>query len=320
MSRQVHSLDQLLEYVGLTGDALGVSPEAAKAFPLRLPQSLLERIEPGNPNDPILRQILPHADEMLAASGFGTDPVGESAFSPVPGLLQKYPGRALLIATGACAINCRYCFRRHFPYDQQEPSLQQAFDWLAAHDDIEEVLISGGDPLTLSLRRLTHIHQKLAAIPHISRLRIHSRQPIVSPDCLTPELVELLAHHRFETVLVVHANHAAELTDEVAAKLWPLRRAGITLLNQSVLLKGVNDDADTLMQLSRRLFSCGILPYYLHQLDRVAGAAHFAVDDARAIELQQQLRDRLSGYLVPKLVVELAGHHSKTPLVAARDQ
>lgn len=315
MSAHTVSLQELLDHVQLTAAQLGYNEQAARDFPLRLPASLLARIQKGNPQDPILKQILPDMREQLRTSGFSTDPVGESDYAPVSGLLHKYPGRALLIATGACAINCRYCFRRHFPYAEQEPSLQQALDWLAQHDDIHEVIISGGDPLTLSQRRLAQLWQQLAAIPHLRRLRIHSRQPIVSPDCLTPELIALLAQPRFATVLVVHVNHAAELTAEVAEALAPLRRAGITLLNQSVLLKGVNDDVPTLTALSERLFAVGILPYYLHQLDKVQGAVHFAVTDEKALELHHALRDSLSGYLVPKLVVELPGHPSKVPLI-----
>lgn len=314
MAAQVGSIRQLLDYLELTAEQVGYSEQAARDFPLRLPLALLQRMEKGNPQDPLLKQILPHRQELLMAAGFTTDPVGESGYSPVPGLLHKYPGRALLITTGACAINCRYCFRRHFPYEEQEPSLQQAIDWLAQRDDIHEVILSGGDPLTLSQRRLAQLWQQLAAIPHLRRLRIHSRQPIVSPDCITPTLVELLAQPRFSTVLVVHANHAAELADDVAAALAPLRRAGVTLLNQSVLLKGINDEMQTLADLSERLFAIGVLPYYLHQLDRVQGAAHLAVSDEKALELHHALRDNLSGYLVPRLVVELPGHPSKVPL------
>jgi len=314
MASQIRNIQTLLDHLELTAEQVGFSEQAAKDFALQLPASLLQRIEKRNPNDPILLQILPHKKEMLQAPGFGTDPVGESAYSPVPGLLQKYPGRALLILTGACAINCRYCFRRHFPYDEQEPSLEQAITWLNEHDDIHEVIWSGGDPLTLSQRRLRHLYDRLAAIPHLKRLRVHSRQPIVSPDCITPELVDMLASPRFNTSLVVHCNHASELTDEVARALLPLRHAGVVLLNQSVLLAGVNDDIHVLSQLSERLFACGVLPYYLHQLDKVQGAAHFAVSDERALALHHALRDSLSGYLVPKLVVERAGHPSKVPL------
>lgn len=315
MSSQVGSIQALLEYLQLTPEQVGYSEQAARAFPLRLPASLLARIQKGDPQDPILRQVLPTTSELHQVPGFGTDPVGESGYSPAPGLLHKYPGRALLITTGACAINCRYCFRRHFPYEEQEPSLQQALAWLEQREDIHEVILSGGDPLTLSLRRLTQLWQQLAQIPHLTRLRIHSRQPIVSPDCLTPDLLALLAQPRFDTVLVVHSNHAAELTDEVAQALAPLRAAGITLLNQSVLLKGINDEVDTLKALSERLFAVGVLPYYLHQLDRVQGAAHFAVTDEKALELHHALRDSLSGYLVPKLVVELPGRSAKVALV-----
>lgn len=314
MSALVTSIQELCDYLGLTPAALGYSAEAAREFPLRVPVALMHRMEKGNPNDPILRQVLPHQDEMHQVSGFTHDPVGESGYSPVSGLLLKYPHRALLILTGACAINCRYCFRRHFPYGEQEPSLQQALTWLACHEEIHEVIWSGGDPLTLSQRRLTDLHDKLAALPHIKRLRIHSRQPVVSPDCVTPELIAMLANPRFQSVLVVHVDHPAELNDEVAAAMAKLRQAGVTLLNQSVLLKDVNDSVATLVALSEKLFALGILPYYLHQLDKVAGAAHFGVSDERALELHKQLRESISGYLVPRLVVELPGQLSKVPL------
>jgi EF-P beta-lysylation protein EpmB len=271
-------------------------------------------MEKGNPQDPILKQVLPEIRELLMATGFTTDPVAESRHSPVPGLLQKYPGRALLITTGACGINCRYCFRRHFPYEAQEPSLEQALEWMKQHNDIHEVILSGGDPLTLSQRRLANLWQKLAAIPHLTRLRIHSREAIVNPDCITPDLVALLGQTRFHTTLVVHCNHATELNAEVAQALAPLRKAGVTLLNQSVLLAGINDSLDTLIALSETLFSCGILPYYLHQLDKVQGATHFLVSDEKAVDLHHGLRDNLSGYLVPKLVKELPDHLSKVDI------
>lgn len=316
-SSLITSLNQLLDYVELDANTLGYDAASQQDFPLRLPVSFLKRIKKSDPTDPILRQILPHKDEQKHASGFGPDPVGESGFSPVPGLLQKYPGRALLITTGACAINCRYCFRRHFPYEEQDPSLTLALDWLAEHDDIHEVILSGGDPFTLSLRRVRKLLEQLADIPHLQRLRIHSRQPIVSPDCLTPELIELLNQPRFKTVLVVHSNHAQELNDEVADAFAPLHKTGVTLLNQSVLLAGVNDSKNSLCDLSERLFEIGILPYYLHQLDKVAGASHFAVSDATALALHRAMRDQLSGYLVPRLVVEQAGAQSKTPLLVA---
>ncbi len=320
MSKYVNSVRELLEIVGLTAEEAGYSSQADSEFPLRLPRAFLERIKKGDPQDPILRQILPHKNEMQAVSGFTDDPVGESGFSPASAVLQKYPGRVLLIVTGACAVNCRYCFRRHFPYSEQEASLTQAFEWLAQQPSIHEVILSGGDPLTLSQRRLASIHQRLAELPHITRLRIHSRTPIVDPSCITEEFVALFSDPRFQASLVVHVNHPNELTDDVANALMPLRQAGVTLLNQSVLLADINDDVETLTHLSERLFACGILPYYLHQLDKVAGAAHFGVDNQKALTLHQQLRDQLSGFLVPRLVVELAGKQSKTPLIEGRHQ
>lgn len=312
-----HDPKKLLDTVGLPNEPSPAAEEANHQFPLRAPQAFVNRITQGDPNDPLLKQILPTPEEMIKAEGFTTDPVDDKTARTTQGLLHKYPGRVLLITTGACGIHCRYCFRRHYPYADdhlQGEAWQQALDYIAADKTIHEVILSGGDPLTLSDQRLNNLVHDLETIEHIQRLRIHSRQPVVLPARMTDELVKLLGDTRFATSLVLHVNHPNELNDEVAIALKPLREAGITLLNQSVLLRGINDDADVLSELSEQLFQAGILPYYLHQLDRVQGAAHFEVDDKHALQLIKQLRTRLPGYLVPKLVREVAGEASKLPL------
>jgi EF-P beta-lysylation protein EpmB len=268
----------------------------------------------GDPRDPLLRQVLPLAEEHLAAPGFSTDPVGDLAAMASPGVLHKYQGRVLLTATGACAVHCRYCFRRHFPYTESSAGTdhwQAALDYLAQEPSLREVILSGGDPLTLSERRLAEFIRAAAGIAHLERLRIHTRLPVVLPERITPELVRTLSSTRLSTVVVIHANHANEIDDAVIDALAPMRAAGVTLLNQSVLLRDVNDSAGALVALSETLFAAGVLPYYLHLLDRVQGAAHFEVPEDEARALMQQLTSRLPGYLVPRLVREIAGAPAK---------
>lgn len=307
----------LLDYLGLTPEQVDLEPEAGRLFPLRVPRAYASLMEPGNPRDPLLRQVLTVADELRPAPGFNADPLEESGHTPVPGVLHKYHGRALLVVTGACAVHCRYCFRRHFPYQDHLPTgerLGQALAWLRAHPEIEEVILSGGDPLSLSDERLERLHTALVELPAVRRLRLHTRLPVVEPARLSGRLARLLASDRFATVVVLHANHPRELSPALAENLAPLRRAGVTLLNQSVLLRGVNDDVEVLSELSDRLFTLGVLPYYLHLLDPVAGAAHFRVDEVRARTLHARLRARLPGYLVPALTREDPGAGAKTVL------
>lgn len=293
-------------------DGLDASPD----FPLRVPRRYLDLIEPGNPADPLLRQILASAREGESVPGYGHDPLDESGHTPVPGLLHKYHGRALLVVTGACAVHCRYCFRRHFPYQNHLSGgrWRAALEWLAGRPDINEVILSGGDPLTLGNDRLGQLLAELAALPHLRRLRIHSRTPVVIPERLDPGLLALLETPRWRSTLVLHANHPREISPALAGACRPLTRAGVTLLNQSVLLAGVNDDETVLADLSEALFEAGVLPYYLHQLDAVAGAAHFAVADQRALTLHRALRHRLPGFLVPRLAREEPGKGAKTVL------
>lgn len=287
-------------------------------FPLRVPPAFLARIRRGDPHDPLLRQVLPLAAEDSEVAGFSHDPVGDGAAQKQPGLLHKYHGRVLLTLTGACAIHCRYCFRRHFPYAEANPARgawQQTLDYLRADSSITEVILSGGDPLALTDARLAAMAADLGAIKHLKRLRIHSRLPVVLPERITEELLDWLTASRLKPVLVIHSNHANEIGPEAAAALQRLHRRGIHLLNQAVLLAGVNNNARALIDLSETLFENNVLPYYLHMLDAVAGAAHFNVSDAAAGELLEQLRTRLPGYLVPRLVREASGEPYKTPLL-----
>jgi EF-P beta-lysylation protein EpmB len=288
---------------------------AAKDFALRVPRSYVARMRRGDPTDPLLLQVLPLAAELVEAEGFVTDPVGDMDRRAAPGLLHKYHGRALLVATGACAVHCRYCFRRHFPYGE-ESALQQgwrpAVERLRADDSINEVILSGGDPWSLSDRRLKQLTDELQTLPHIRRLRVHTRYPVVLPERIDSGLLDWLSGVRLQKVVVIHANHAQEIDDSVRGACRQLAAAGVTLLNQSVLLKGVNDDVAALAELSEALFETQVLPYYLHVLDKVAGAAHFDLTQARAVQLHQELTARLPGYLVPKLVREVAGAPAKT--------
>lgn len=292
-------------------------PPVETDFPLLVPLPYLARMEHGNPEDPLLLQVLPTAAERLAAPGFTTDPLAESAQSPLPGLIHKYPGRVLVVTTGACAVNCRYCFRRHFPYESFQPDSSRwtrILDYIRADESITEVILSGGDPLVLPDKRLQWIAERLSTIPHVDTLRLHSRLPVVIPARVCDALITWIKRMRLTPVLVIHANHARELDDEVAVSMARLADAGVTLLNQSVLLRHVNDSADALTDLSRRLFDIGVLPYYLHLLDPVAGAAHFEVEDRAALEIMKEVAARLPGYLVPKLVREVPGETAKVPV------
>jgi EF-P beta-lysylation protein EpmB len=268
----------------------------------------------GDPSDPLLRQVLPLADELDNTPGFSSDAVGDSEALLTPGLLQKYHGRALLITTGACAIHCRYCFRREYPYSESPKSAadwRPALDRIAADSSIDEVILSGGDPLTLSDNHLAELAGRIARIPHVQRLRIHTRLPIVIPSRVTSELIDWLRSTRLTAIVVIHANHANELDDATSAAIGKLIDSGIPLLNQTVLLRGINDHAEALINLSRSLINLRVIPYYLHQLDRVRGAAHFEVPIARGLELIAAMRKVLPGYAVPRYVQEIAGRRHK---------
>jgi EF-P beta-lysylation protein EpmB len=308
---------ELLEMLGLPDLAARVSADAAAAFPLRVPRGFVARMRHGDAADPLLRQVLPLDDEDRVVPGFDFDAVGDAAARGASGVIHKYAGRALLVATGSCAIHCRYCFRRHFPYAEETAAAggwAEALAYLRADASIEEVLLSGGDPLSLATGKLAEFTDALRALPHVRRLRLHTRLPIVLPERVDAGLEAWLRALPWPVAIVLHANHGNEIDGNVAAAIARLRAAGTTVLNQAVLLRGVNDDAGVLAALSDRLYAAGALPYYLHQLDRVAGAAHFEVNDARARELHGELQARLPGYLVPRLVREVAGAPAKTPL------
>ncbi|WP_043290460.1 EF-P beta-lysylation protein EpmB [Pseudoxanthomonas spadix] len=308
---------ELLQLLGLESVALQVSSQAAAQFPLRVPRGFIARMRHGDAHDPLLRQVLPLDAELRVLPGFGLDAVGDAAARSATGVIQKYDGRALLVATGSCAIHCRYCFRRHFPYGEETAARDhwaQAIARIGADDTIDEVILSGGDPLSLSTPKLAELTDALATVPHLKRLRIHSRLPVVLPERVDAALLQWLSALPWPVTVVVHANHANELDARVDAALAALRGAGALLLNQAVLLRGVNDSVQALADLSTRGLAAGVLPYYLHQLDRVQGVAHFEVDDATALALHAQLAARLSGYLVPRLVREIPGDTGKRAL------
>ena len=284
---------------------------AGAGFPLRVPRSYVARMTPGDETDPLLLQVIPQRAEEVTTAGYQLDPVGDRAACVAPGVLHKYHGRVLLLATGVCPIHCRYCFSRHFAHERLDE--RAMLSYLAAHTDIREVVLSGGDPLSLSDARLATLVARLETIPHLCRLRIHTRMPIVLPERVDESLLGWLARGRLAKVMVLHVNHANELNSPALQRACALiRQTGVTLLNQSVLLHTINDRADTLIGLSEGLFQLGITPYYLHLLDPVQGAAHFAVPVASALAIMDTLRTHLPGYLVPHLVQEIAGAPAKT--------
>jgi len=311
--RDVHELLEILELDPLDTDWL--QPGTGE-FPVLIPRSFISRMRKGDPDDPLLRQVLPARDEHAEHPGFTQDPLLEIPLAQA-GVIEKYPSRALLVTTSACPVHCRYCFRRHFPYETQLASQNDWADALTAlksSPDIREVILSGGDPLSLSNRRLQKLISELETVESITTVRIHSRFPIILPERIDRELLALLRQTRLRTVLVVHCNHANEIDASVRTALLQVSATGTSLLNQSVLLRGINDNVDCLESLSYRLFDSGVLPYYLHRLDRVAGAAHYQVEDTKALQLIADLRTRVPGYLVPRLVQEIPGELSKIPL------
>jgi len=314
LSTAITRPEALIGVLDLDRGLLPAAHAVAKRFGLLVPRDYVALMTPADPQDPLLRQVLPLAEELRSPPGFSADPVGERAAVRTPGLLRKYQGRALLLLTGACAIHCRYCFRRHFPYGEDSAQLDRAAGAvrrLAADPSIREVILSGGDPLMLDDDSLALLVDRLEEIPHLRRLRLHTRLPIVLPARVTNRLCHILSASRLQPVVVVHTNHARELGSAARSALRRLRNAGVLLLNQSVLLRGVNDSAHRLAALSEALFECAVLPYYLHLLDRVLGAAHFELDEGTAVRILDQLRTRLPGYLVPRLVKEVAGEPYK---------
>lgn len=317
LSNAIDDPKALLEHLNLPQNLLDGAQKGSDLFSMKVPEPYLSRIEPGNPEDPLLRQVLPLNDELADVSGFVADPLAEMDANHSDGLIHKYKGRVLLILSGACAINCRYCFRRHFPYQENRlgsEQWQQVLNYLKSDPTISEVIFSGGDPLATSDNRLERMIQDLEDIPHLSRLRIHSRLPIVIPQRITDRLLQILRDSRFSTVMVLHANHPNELDGSTAESARRMKDSHITVLNQAVLLKGINDQVDVQQQLSEKLFEQGILPYYLFTLDPVKGAAHFDIPDEEAVKLHQQMQAVLPGYLVPKLAREIPGKTEKTLL------
>jgi L-lysine 2,3-aminomutase len=314
LKRAITDPEELLTALGLDAALGAPARAAASAFGMRVTRSYLARIRRGDAHDPLLRQVLPLDDEMRLVPGFALDAVGDAQARTAAGVLQKYHGRALLVTTGACAVHCRYCFRRHFPYGEDAATRDgwhAAVETIRADDSVEEVILSGGDPLSLSTGKLQELTSSLAGIPRLKRLRIHSRLPVVLPERVDAGLLDWLAALPWPVAFVIHANHANEFDADVDVALARLRKAGTTLLNQAVLLRNVNDSVGALAALSERAYAAGVLPYYLHQLDRVAGTAHFEVDDAVALALHAALSARLSGYLVPRLVREIPGDSGK---------
>ncbi|MGR9086010.1 MAG: EF-P beta-lysylation protein EpmB [Gammaproteobacteria bacterium] len=314
LAEAITSFEELCNYLNIAPEELPYSPAAASDFPLRIPHHFADCMEPGNPNDPLLRQVLPVPEEKRRYPGFSLDPVGDLPSVNEAGVLHKYFGRVLMINTGSCAIHCRYCFRRNFPYGEFQLGRQRedaAMRYVRSDASISEVILSGGDPLILGDARLERLIENLSAVEHVRRIRIHSRLPIVLPARVTEGLVKMLSRSSKQIVLVVHCNHAREISGHVADALRELTRQAIPLFNQSVLLKGVNDDADVLCDLSERLFSHGVIPYYLHLLDKAKGTGHFEVPKSKGLALIAEVQNRLPGYLVPRLVHEVAGAQAK---------
>jgi len=308
---------ELLRILKLNTSQFDIPAEVLSSFPLKVPRSFVARMQVADPADPLLAQVLPIGREVDDTPGYSLDPLSEADFNPQAGILHKYQGRVLVLAAPHCAVHCRYCFRRHFAYDANVPgkkSWEQSLQWLQAQPQIREVIYSGGDPLAASDKYLAWLTNRISEIPHIGRLRIHTRTPVMIPERVDDALLGWLATTRLQKVMVVHVNHANEIDDRVIAAMHRLKAANVTLLNQSVLLRGVNDSADALVSLSERLFAAGVLPYYLHMLDKVQGVAHFAVSDSAAGQLMDEMRARVPGYLVPKLVREIPGEPSKSGL------
>ena len=309
---------KLIETLNLDINLLSKIVNSSKSFTLRAPEAFISRIKKGDINDPLLKQILPRSEELAINTGFSFDPLAEKDYSPVAGLIHKYQGRVLLVTTSACAVNCRYCFRRYFPYSNHRSTnnqREQILNYIRADSSIKEVILSGGDPLIASDNYLESLINNLAAIKHLSTLRIHTRLPIMIPDRITNKLLTILNNSRFKIVMVIHCNHAQEIDTKVKKSLFLLKSSGICLLNQAVLLRGINDTSEILYELSETLFFNGVLPYYLHLLDLVHGTKHFQVKQQQAISIVKQLANIAPGYLVPKLVKETPGEKCKTRIV-----
>ncbi len=321
LSEAVTSVDELLSMLNL--EELSSEVYVPAHFEMRVPRAFIAKMRMGDANDPLLKQVLPDKQEQIGVTGYVSDPLEENNQNPIKGLLHKYQSRVLLTITGACAVHCRYCFRQHFDYSANMPTSSAHATitaYILEHPTINEVILSGGDPLNVSNRRLFNWLDTLESIPQITTIRLHTRLPIVIPERLDNALLERLAQSRCQIVMVIHCNHANEIDAITAEYLQRARAAGIVLLNQTVLLQGINDSMDAQVALSQRLFAAGVLPYYLHVLDKVAGAAHFDSDERSAIELYWSLLAALPGYLVPKLVRELPNRPFKVPIDIYKDK
>ena len=317
MIHSVRDARELCRLLKLSPEQLNLSEQAARQFPINVPRAFIEQIKPNNPHDPVLLQVLNRAEEDLRPQGFSTDPLDESNYRVAPGLIHKYRGRALMLVSSKCAIHCRYCFRRSFPYAENNPGRrqwQQAFDYIDKDSSLTEIIFSGGDPLSAADRQLSWLTEQLDQIPHLKRLRIHTRLPVVIPERICDALLDWIANTRLRVQMVLHINHPNEISPRLEAAVKRLRPLGIQPLNQSVLLRDINDNLKTLKELQEKSFDAGILPYYLHLPDPVEGASHFDVSTDRAKQLVTQLRAELPGYLVPRLAVELPGKPNKTIL------
>lgn len=320
LANVVTDIKTLYRCLDLDPDTISLSMlQAKKQFPLRVPLAFINRMKKGDSHDPLLLQVLCDDNEMLQVAGYSDDPLQEQN-NAIPGLLHKYHNRALLITKTACAINCRYCFRRHFPYHENQSSkknLNIALNYIATHPELDEIILSGGDPLMAKDNEIAFLISELEKIPHIKRLRIHTRLAVVIPSRITQQLSRLFTQSRLQIIVVTHINHPNEIDNEVTRAIWQLKQSNVLVLNQSVMLKNINDNVEVLAQLSNKLFDSGILPYYIHLLDKVQGAAHFFVDDKTAKQLMKQLAEKVSGYLVPKLAREIGGEKSKRVLAVA---
>ena len=317
LTQAIRTLPELAAQLALSPAQLPAADQAMAAFRLLVPRPFVARMQPGDPNDPLLRQVLADDIEMQPTAGYTTDPLEEGEHNPQKGLVHKYERRVLVITTGTCAVNCRYCFRRHFPYGDNQLA-QKEWDSVVAyiqnHPEVNEVILSGGDPLMLKDSQLRQHVSALEQLPQLKRLRIHSRLPVVIPSRIDRELLDWVRQTRLDVVFVYHANHANEIDDDIATGVANLKQAGATVLNQGVILKGVNDSVEAQVELSEALFSAGILPYYMFTLDPIEGGAHFDIPISEAQQLMGKVAEKLPGYLVPRLAKEIPGRPAKTLL------
>lgn len=310
LKNAVTTCSELAQLTGLDAEALDWDPNTN--FDLRVPRTFIEKIKSGDPNDPLLLQVAPQKKESVVVNGFTNDPLNEIEATKSPGLIQKYEGRALIISASACAVNCRYCFRREFPYqDHRNIGENQTLKVIANDPSIREVILSGGDPLIMPDSSLIKLMENIVTIPHICRVRIHTRLPVVIPHRITNGLINYFSTLSCPLIIVLHFNHANEIGPDTRSALYSLASSGATLLNQSVLLRGVNDSPETLARLSESLFQAGVLPYYLHTLDPVSGTSHFEVSKEETSRIFSSLQEKLPGYLVPRLVREVPGGKAK---------